>query len=212
MKNILSRFNSLQIEEHGSLSDLTLRVPKTMALLFYLNVVNIVVINFLHQKEPSKPEYRLFSFLKPLALEIWFYSLCAYVLVSLTICIVARFSPGEWREPELCEECELKKMALIYGEDFHYCDESSSAASSGIGSGPQSRRESQIVADDEIEFVDDPCTAHEHDDEMAALEYRQNEYTLLNSFWFTIGSLMQQGSDLNPKVPRLLRLDLIAIL
>lgn len=27
-----------------------------------------------------------------------------------------------------------------------------------------------------------------------------NEFSLANSFWFTIGTLMQQGSDLNPKV------------
>lgn len=27
-----------------------------------------------------------------------------------------------------------------------------------------------------------------------------NEFTLANSFWFTVGTLMQQGSDLNPKV------------
>jgi len=27
----------------------------------------------------------------------------------------------------------------------------------------------------------------------------QNDFTLPNSFWFAIGTLMQQGSDLNPK-------------
>jgi len=27
-----------------------------------------------------------------------------------------------------------------------------------------------------------------------------NEFSLANSFWFTVGTLMQQGSDLNPKV------------
>ena len=27
-----------------------------------------------------------------------------------------------------------------------------------------------------------------------------NEFTLANSFWSTVGTLMQQGSDLNPKV------------
>lgn len=28
----------------------------------------------------------------------------------------------------------------------------------------------------------------------------ENAFTAGNSFWFTVGSLMQQGSDLNPKV------------
>ena len=27
----------------------------------------------------------------------------------------------------------------------------------------------------------------------------QNDFTLANSFWFAVGTLMQQGSDLNPK-------------
>jgi len=28
----------------------------------------------------------------------------------------------------------------------------------------------------------------------------QNQFSLKNSFWFTIGSIMQQGSDLTPKL------------
>ena len=27
----------------------------------------------------------------------------------------------------------------------------------------------------------------------------QNDFTLANSFWFAVGTLMQQGSDLNPR-------------
>ena len=30
-------------------------------------------------------------------------------------------------------------------------------------------------------------------------EYLENTFSLLNSFWFTIGSLMQQGSDIAPR-------------
>lgn len=33
----------------------------------------------------------------------------------------------------------------------------------------------------------------------AQCEVLKNEFTLLNSLWFTIGSLMQQGSDIAPK-------------
>lgn len=28
----------------------------------------------------------------------------------------------------------------------------------------------------------------------------ENQFSIANSFWFAIGTLMQQGSDLNPKV------------
>ena len=57
--------------------------------------------------------------------------LIAYVLVSITIWIVARFSPYEWASPDPCEET----AGLVF----------------------------------------------------------QNDFTLPNSFWFAIGTLMQQG-------------------
>lgn len=75
--------------------------------------------------------------MNPLSVDIWLYVLAAYCLVSLSIYIVARFSPYEWHNP-------------------HPCD----------------------IDNDVIE----------------------NQFTMANSFWFTIGTLMQQGSDLNPKV------------
>ena len=42
----------------------------------------------------------LFSFMNPLALEIWLYILIAYVLVSITIWIVARLVRGCMRIPD----------------------------------------------------------------------------------------------------------------
>ena len=104
------------------------------------------------QVSESMPS-RLFSFLNPLAVEIWLYMFGAYVLVSLTIWVVARFSPYEWCEPSPC--------------------------SVGGGGGE----------------CDCPTSIGE-----AALLVIENDFTLANSFWFTIGTLMQQGSDLNPKV------------
>ncbi|XP_072754904.1 glutamate receptor ionotropic, kainate 2 isoform X6 [Anoplolepis gracilipes] len=87
-------------------------------------------------KVPTSHQARLFSFMNPLAIEIWLYVLAAYVLVSVTMFVVARFSPYEWNNPHPCH------------------------------AGPE------IV---------------------------ENQFSLSNSFWFTIGTLMQQGSDLNPK-------------
>lgn len=75
--------------------------------------------------------------MNPLAMDIWMYVFSAYVLVSITMFIVARFSPYEWQNPHPCE-----------------------------------------IENETIE----------------------NQFSMPNSFWFTIGTLMQQGSDLNPKV------------
>ncbi|KAM7341356.1 glutamate receptor ionotropic, kainate 2-like isoform 3-T3 [Cochliomyia hominivorax] len=47
-------------------------------------------------KKSDRAQTRFFSFMNPLAVDIWIYIGCGYVLVSLTIWIVARFSPLEW--------------------------------------------------------------------------------------------------------------------
>jgi len=62
--------------------------------------------------------------------EVWIYMLAAYVVVSLSLFVLARFSPYEWYDPHPCNA---------------QCD---------------------IV---------------------------ENQFTLVNSLWFCVGSLMQQG-------------------
>lgn len=85
---------------------------------------------------PSGMPVKLFSFMSPLDVDIWLYVLAAYILVSFTMFIVARFSPYEWRNPHPCV------------------------------------RETGVM---------------------------ENQFSLGNSFWFTIVTLMHQGCDLNPK-------------
>ncbi|RWS28884.1 glutamate receptor ionotropic: kainate 2-like protein [Leptotrombidium deliense] len=87
-------------------------------------------------KLPSTMPTRLFSFMSPLAIDIWLYVLAAYILVSSTMFIVARFSPYEWHNPH-------------------------------------------------------PCVAES--------DVMENQFSMANSFWFTIVTLMHQGCDLNPK-------------
>ncbi|CAG2174393.1 unnamed protein product, partial [Oppiella nova] len=74
--------------------------------------------------------------MSPLDVDIWLYVMAAYIVVSITMFIVARFSPYEWRNPHPC------------------------------------------VMDSDI---------------------MENQFSMANSFWFTIVTLMHQGCDLNPK-------------
>ncbi|KAI8115905.1 kainate 2, Glutamate receptor ionotropic [Lucilia cuprina] len=53
-------------------------------------------------KVPTSQPTRLFSFMNPLAMEIWLYVLAAYILVSFTLFVMARFSPYEWNSPHPC--------------------------------------------------------------------------------------------------------------
>jgi ionotropic kainate glutamate receptor 2 len=40
--------------------------------------------------------------MNPLAVEIWLYVMAAYILVSFTLFVMARFSPYEWNSPSSC--------------------------------------------------------------------------------------------------------------
>ena len=87
-------------------------------------------------KRPRRESPGLFSFLNPLAPEIWLYVLTAYMVVSLLLYVLARFTPYEWQNMRPC-------------------------------------------------CPDNPIL--------------ENSFTLSNSFWFVVGTLMQQGSDINPR-------------
>lgn len=107
--------------------------------------------------------------------------------------IVARFSPIEWKEPELCDDCLLASVDPTYEAEYR-CEEHT-RDSSGIGSDNNSGSSSPVY---EREHVTDAMLGCNH--ESVHLSVLENDFTIGNSFWFGIGTLMQQGSDLNPKV------------
>ncbi|KAH8385421.1 hypothetical protein KR009_001755, partial [Drosophila setifemur] len=87
-------------------------------------------------KVPTSEPTRLFSFMNPLAIEIWLYVLIAYFLVSICIYIVGTLSPIEW---QCIHPCDLSLIKIA------------------------------------------------------------NQFSLSDSFWFTIGTLMQQSPDIYPR-------------
>ncbi|XP_043673079.1 glutamate receptor ionotropic, kainate 2-like isoform X6 [Vespula pensylvanica] len=120
-----------------AVGSMTINYARESVIDFTKPFMNLgISILFKARQVPTSHPARLFSFMNPLAIEIWLYVLAAYVLVSVTMFVVARFSPYEWNHPYPCHV------------------------------GP---------------------------------EIIENQFSLSNSFWFTIGTLMQQGSDLNPK-------------
>ena len=121
---------------------------------------------------PTPTPTRLFSFMNPLAVEIWLFLFLAYILVSLSMWVVARFTPYEWHD-----------NVNHAGSHCHHCHQYPSSSIDGI---------SQIM---QHQLSPDPVMASE-----SPMLASSNDFSLANSFWFTIGTLMQQGSDLNPKV------------
>nr|XP_036224580.1 glutamate receptor ionotropic, kainate 2-like [Bactrocera oleae] len=59
--------------------------------------------------------------MNPLAMEIWLYVLTAYVLVSLTLFVMARFSPYEWNNPHPCmKESDIVENQFSVSNSFWF--------------------------------------------------------------------------------------------
>ncbi|XP_049315539.1 glutamate receptor ionotropic, kainate 2 isoform X3 [Bactrocera dorsalis] len=72
-------------------------------------------------KVPTSQPTRLFSFMNPLAMEIWLYVLTAYILVSLTLFVMARFSPYEWNNPHPCmKESDIVENQFSVSNSFWF--------------------------------------------------------------------------------------------
>ncbi|KAK9881447.1 hypothetical protein WA026_016333 [Henosepilachna vigintioctopunctata] len=72
-------------------------------------------------KVPTSQPTRLFSFMNPLAVEIWLYVLAAYVLVSFTLFVMARFSPYEWHNPHPChQESDIVENQFSVSNSFWF--------------------------------------------------------------------------------------------
>uniref|UniRef100_I3IUZ8 Glutamate receptor n=1 Tax=Oreochromis niloticus TaxID=8128 RepID=I3IUZ8_ORENI len=67
-------------------------------------------------KKPTKSKPGVFSFLDPLAYEIWMCIVFAYIGVSVVLFLVSRFSPYEWNGEESDDEDETETPE--YTNDF----------------------------------------------------------------------------------------------
>ncbi|XP_044011016.1 glutamate receptor ionotropic, kainate 2 isoform X2 [Aphidius gifuensis] len=193
-------------------------------------------------KVPSSQPTRLFSFMNPLAVEIWLYVLAAYILVSFTLFVMARFSPYEWNNPHPClAESDVVENQFSVSNSFWFITGTFLRQGSGLNPKVSRRAPSRlfsfmnpfaveiwlsmlgayamvsltiwIVARlSPYEWVEPaPCpsckcalqgghvSALEPESDDIPLPRTINDFSLANSFWFAVGTLMQQGSDLNPK-------------
>uniref|UniRef100_A0A3Q3F8U6 Glutamate receptor n=1 Tax=Labrus bergylta TaxID=56723 RepID=A0A3Q3F8U6_9LABR len=71
-------------------------------------------------KKPTKSKPGVFSFLDPLAYEIWMCIVFAYIGVSVVLFLVSRFSPYEWKGDESDDEDETlpPSSSRRYTNDF----------------------------------------------------------------------------------------------
>ncbi|XP_044316488.1 glutamate receptor ionotropic, kainate 2 isoform X2 [Drosophila rhopaloa] len=166
-------------------------------------------------KISDRAQTKFFAFLSPLAIEIWFYIAFGYIFVSICIWIVARLSPIEWvnskppcsmacdhilreihKENCLDEQLELinrKKMSEDDEEVYLNTDRKINKSNNYVEHGDT------ICGHDLRLPPSNDVDEEASEDNTVDLVRIQNNFTLKNSFWFAIGALMQQGSDLYPR-------------
>ena len=115
------------------IADISITSARADSFSFSTPWMNLGISILYVKPTPAPPS--LLAFLDPFSTEVYVCTMIVFVLVTLVIYVLARFSPNQWEEPSSC--------------------------------------------------VREP-------------EFLTNQYNLINSFWFTLGAIMQQGSDVVP--------------
>ncbi|KAI2651311.1 Glutamate receptor 1 [Labeo rohita] len=122
-------------------------------------------------KKPTKSKPGVFSFLDPLAYEIWMCIVFAYIGVSVVLFLVSRFSPYEWHADDEEEGMEQQNQ------------NQNQPPSPEPNQSPNQHGQNQNQREEKQE------KQPEH----------TNEFGIFNSLWFSLGAFMQQGCDISPR-------------
>ncbi|XP_017348937.1 glutamate receptor 1b isoform X4 [Ictalurus punctatus] len=121
-------------------------------------------------KKPTKSKPGVFSFLDPLAYEIWMCIVFAYIGVSVVLFLVSRFSPYEWHSDDSEDS----------GEHLS-----------------QNRTPSPEAGQSQLQ--DQHGQSPSQQDKQEKPPEHSNEFGIFNSLWFSLGAFMQQGCDISPR-------------
>ncbi|RLW12414.1 hypothetical protein DV515_00000915 [Chloebia gouldiae] len=145
-------------------------------------------ISILYRK-PNGTNPGVFSFLNPLSPDIWMYILLAYLGVSCVLFVIARLNEGK---EVLMLLIEFKKAVQPYPIIIIELEESRNTDEDSKILRPDAEKMRKFDRFSPYEWYNPhPCNPDS--------DVVENNFTLLNSFWFGVGALMQQGSELMPK-------------
>ncbi|KAL3095880.1 hypothetical protein niasHS_005639 [Heterodera schachtii] len=111
----------------------------------------------------------LFTFMEPLSFSVWVALAVAYASVAGTMWLLAKCSPYEWYEDVTRRDTIRRRRDGTRGDTQPPKDWRGTTAEKGRGKA----RAGPIL--------------------------HKNQFSILNSLWFAVGSLMQQGSDVIPR-------------
>ncbi|XP_037578968.1 glutamate receptor ionotropic, kainate 2-like isoform X2 [Dermacentor silvarum] len=172
-----------------AIGDLTITSAREEAVDFTLPFMTLgVSILFSKRQE----EHSLFFFLSPLSVDVWLCVAAAHVVISLLLVCVTRVESARSRSSRTAETryyCNCQESTTHCGQDCvgeKLCGRSQldiiKVKSNGAG----------LV----IDHGEKICGGAESVD---TVDIVKNQLTLLNSLWFTISSIMQQGCEPLPR-------------
>ncbi|UYV74023.1 hypothetical protein LAZ67_11001869 [Cordylochernes scorpioides] len=84
-----------------AIGDLTITHERQQAVDFTMPFMNLgISILF---KKPDKTDPSLFSFLSPLSIEVWLYTVTSLLGITMLLYTLARFTPYQWENPHPCD-------------------------------------------------------------------------------------------------------------
>ncbi|XP_072932699.1 glutamate receptor ionotropic, kainate 2-like isoform X2 [Epargyreus clarus] len=94
-----------ELLEHNAdlaICDLTITSERNSVIDFSTPFMSLGISILLKEAPPEDPD--MFSFIKPLALDVWLYLATTYIIVSFVLLICARMSQADWVNPHPCNQ------------------------------------------------------------------------------------------------------------
>ncbi|CAH4033776.1 unnamed protein product [Pieris brassicae] len=82
--------------------DFTITADRNSAVDFSIPFMSLGISMLIKESEPEAPD--MFSFIKPLSLDVWLYLGTTYIIVSFVLLLCARMSQGDWVNPHPCNQ------------------------------------------------------------------------------------------------------------
>ncbi|XP_013173526.1 PREDICTED: glutamate receptor ionotropic, kainate 2-like [Papilio xuthus] len=92
----------LELNAEMAISDITITSERSAVVEFSMPFMSLGISMLVRERDPQQPD--MFSFIKPLALDVWLYLATAYIIVSFVLLICARMSQGDWVNPHPCNQ------------------------------------------------------------------------------------------------------------
>ncbi|XP_049272758.1 glutamate receptor ionotropic, kainate 2 isoform X2 [Rhipicephalus sanguineus] len=172
-----------------AVGDITITSAREEAVDFTLPFMTLGV-SILFSK--NQEDHSLFFFLSPLSVDVWLCVAAAHVVISLLLCCVTRVQSSRWRggrdaKTQYCCECQQEPAHCCQG-----CVEEKMCGGAQLDVIKVQAYHNNLV----IHHGEKIRGSSESVD---STDIVKNRLTLLNSLWFTISSIMQQGCEPLPR-------------